>query len=82
MGNGYPARSNASRYIHPEPGRYVYPTPLRRQLASRSSNVCHSDLPEKSGDDMDLEGINMDVAGYMSDGDVLGKNLRTDDVAS
>ncbi|XP_072448877.1 neuron navigator 2 isoform X5 [Chiloscyllium punctatum] len=82
MGNGYPPRSNASRYIHPESGRYVYPTPLRRQLASRSSNVGHSDLPEKSGDDMDLEGINMDVAGYMSDGDVLGKNLRTDDIAS
>ncbi|XP_059508173.1 neuron navigator 2 isoform X4 [Stegostoma tigrinum] len=82
MGNGYPARSNASRYVHPESGRYVYPTPLRRQLASRSSNVCHSDLPEKSGDDMGLEGINMDVAGYMSDGDVLGKNLRTDDVTS
>ncbi|XP_078405638.1 neuron navigator 2 isoform X3 [Cetorhinus maximus] len=82
MGNGYPPRANASRYIHPESGRYMYTTPLRRQLASRSSNVCHSDIPDKTGDDMDLEGINMDVAGYMSDGDVLGKNLRTDDIAS
>ncbi|XP_067902611.1 neuron navigator 2-like isoform X3 [Heterodontus francisci] len=82
MGNGYPPRANASRYIHPESGRCMYTTPLRRQLASRSSSVCHSDIPDKSGDDMDLEGINMDVAGYMSDGDVLGKNLRTDDIAS
>ncbi|XP_067850210.1 neuron navigator 2 isoform X4 [Heptranchias perlo] len=82
MGNGYPPRANANRYIHPESGRYMYTTPLRRQLASRSSNVCHSDIPDKSGDGMDLEGINMDVAGYMSDGDVLGKNLRTDDIAS
>uniref|UniRef100_UPI00398EE9BA neuron navigator 2 isoform X3 n=1 Tax=Pristiophorus japonicus TaxID=55135 RepID=UPI00398EE9BA len=82
MGNGYPPRANASRYIHPESGRYMYTTPLRRQLASRSSTVCHSDIPDKSADDMDLEGINMDVAGYMSDGDVLGKNLRTDDIAS
>ncbi|XP_072322806.1 neuron navigator 2 isoform X4 [Scyliorhinus torazame] len=82
MGNGYPPRANASRYIHSESGRYMYTTPLRRQLASRSSNVSHSDIPDKSGDDMDLEGINMDVAGYMSDGDVLGKNLRPDDIAS
>ncbi|XP_062917792.1 neuron navigator 2 isoform X11 [Mobula hypostoma] len=82
MGNGYPPRANASRYIHPESGRYMYTTPLRRQLASRSSSVCHSDIPDKSGDEIDLEGVNMDVAGYMSDGDVLGKNLRTDDIAS
>ncbi|XP_069760931.1 neuron navigator 2 isoform X2 [Narcine bancroftii] len=82
MGNGYPPRANASRYIHPESGRYMYTTPLRRQLASRSSSMCHSDVPDKSGDEMDLEGVNLDVAGYMSDGDVLGKNLRTDEIAS
>uniref|UniRef100_A0A4W3JBI9 Neuron navigator 3 n=1 Tax=Callorhinchus milii TaxID=7868 RepID=A0A4W3JBI9_CALMI len=82
LGNGYPPRANASRFIHPESGRYMYTTPLRRQLASRTSNVCHSDIPDKSSDDMDLEAINLDVAGYMSDGDVLGKNLRTDDIAS
>lgn len=31
---------------------------------------------------MDLEGISMDAPGYMSDGDVLSKNIRTDDITS
>ncbi|XP_032894571.1 neuron navigator 2 isoform X5 [Amblyraja radiata] len=82
MGNGYPGRANTGRYIHPEAGRYMYAAPLRRQLATRSGSGCHSDVPDKSGDEMELESVHMDVAGYMSDGDVLGKNLRTDDIAS
>ncbi|XP_039092712.1 neuron navigator 2 isoform X5 [Hyaena hyaena] len=82
MGNGYPPRANASRFINTEPGRYMYSAPLRRQLASRGSSVCHVDVSDKAGDDMDLEGINMDAPGYMSDGDVLSKNMRTDDITS
>ncbi|XP_064423283.1 neuron navigator 2 isoform X3 [Latimeria chalumnae] len=82
LGNGYPPRANVSRFINSESGRYVYSAPLRRQLTSRGSNVCHVDISDKSGNDMDLEGINLDAAGYMSDGDVLGKNLRTDDITS
>lgn len=31
---------------------------------------------------MDLEGISMDVFGYMSDGDVLSKNIWIDDIIS
>uniref|UniRef100_A0A8C4RUJ7 Neuron navigator 2 n=1 Tax=Erpetoichthys calabaricus TaxID=27687 RepID=A0A8C4RUJ7_ERPCA len=81
MGNGYPPRGNASRYISSESGRYMYSAPFRRQLASRSSNICSVDLADKA-EDMDLETINMEATGYMSDGDVLGKNLRTDDVTS
>ncbi|MBN3289672.1 NAV2 protein, partial [Polypterus senegalus] len=81
MGNGYPPRGNASRYISSESGRYMYSAPFRRQLASRSSNICSADLADKA-EDMDLETINMEATGYMSDGDVLGKNLRTDDVTS
>ncbi|XP_032096964.1 neuron navigator 2 isoform X7 [Sapajus apella] len=82
MGNGYPPRANASRFINTESGRYVYPAPLRRQLASRGSSVCHVDVSDKAGDEMDLEGISMDAPGYMSDGDVLSKNIRTDDITS
>ncbi|KFW87450.1 Neuron navigator 2, partial [Manacus vitellinus] len=82
MGNGYPPRGNASRFIHAESGRYMYSAPLRRQLASRGSSVCHGDISDKGGEEMDLEGIAMDATGYMSDGDVLGKNIRADDITS
>ncbi|XP_037695177.1 neuron navigator 2 isoform X3 [Choloepus didactylus] len=82
MGNGYPPRANASRFINTEAGRYVYSAPLRRQLASRGSSVCHVDVSDKAGDEMDLEGISMDAPGYMSDGDVLSKNIRADDITS
>ncbi|XP_011792878.1 PREDICTED: neuron navigator 2 isoform X4 [Colobus angolensis palliatus] len=82
MGNGYPPRANASRFINTESGRYVYSAPLRRQLASRGSSVCHVDVSDKAGDEMDLESISMDAPGYMSDGDVLSKNIRTDDITS
>ncbi|KAM9658178.1 neuron navigator 2 isoform 3-T3 [Trichechus inunguis] len=82
MGNGYPPRANASRFINTESGRYAYPAPLRRQLATRGSSVCHVDVSDKAGDEMELEGISMDAPGYMSDGDVLSKNIRTDDITS
>ncbi|NWZ68661.1 NAV2 protein, partial [Acrocephalus arundinaceus] len=84
LGNGYPPRANASRFVSAEPGagRYLYPAPLRRQLAARGSGLCHVDIADKAGDDVDLEGIAMDAAGYMSDGDVLGKNIRADDITS
>uniref|UniRef100_A0A8C8BIM7 Neuron navigator 2 n=1 Tax=Otus sunia TaxID=257818 RepID=A0A8C8BIM7_9STRI len=80
MGNGYPPRGNASRFINTESGRYMYSAPLRRQLASRGSSVCHVDISDKGSDEIDLEGITMDATGYMSDGDVLGKNIRADDI--
>ncbi|KAI5276297.1 Neuron Navigator 2 [Manis pentadactyla] len=82
MGNGYPPRANASRFINTESGRYVYSAPLRRQLASRGSSICHVDVSDKAGGEMELEGISMDAPGYMSDGDVLSKNMRTDDSTS
>ncbi|XP_004369769.1 neuron navigator 2 isoform X2 [Trichechus manatus latirostris] len=82
MGNGYPPRANASRFINTESGRYAYPAPLRRQLATRGSSICHVDVSDKAGDEMELEGISMDAPGYMSDGDVLSKNIQTDDITS
>ncbi|NXY36764.1 NAV2 protein, partial [Pomatorhinus ruficollis] len=83
LGNGYPPRANASRFVSAEPGagRYLYPAPLRRQLAARGG-LCHVDVADKAGDDVELEGIAMDASGYMSDGDVLGKNIRADDITS
>ncbi|XP_071975019.1 neuron navigator 2 isoform X4 [Engystomops pustulosus] len=78
MGNGYPPRASASRFINCEPGRYVYSAPLRRQLATRG-NMAHGD---DKGDDMDLENVSVDATGYMSDGDVLSKNIRSDEITS
>uniref|UniRef100_A0A8C9W9C3 Neuron navigator 2 n=1 Tax=Scleropages formosus TaxID=113540 RepID=A0A8C9W9C3_SCLFO len=80
-GNGYPPRANASRFVSSESGRYLYSGPLRRQLAARGSAICTVDLADKV-EELDLESINMDATGYMSDGDVLSKNIRADDVTS
>ncbi|XP_041445643.1 neuron navigator 2 isoform X12 [Xenopus laevis] len=80
LGNGYPPRANASRFINCEPGRYMYSAPLRKQLASRGGNIGHVD--EKGGDVLNIEGISIDSAGYMSDGDVLSKNIRSDEITS
>ncbi|KFO64600.1 Neuron navigator 2, partial [Corvus brachyrhynchos] len=65
----------------PPTPQHPRPRPLRR-LAAGGSSVCHVDIADKAGDDIDLEGIAMDATGYMSDGDVLGKNIRADDITS
>ncbi|XP_029936538.1 neuron navigator 2 isoform X2 [Myripristis murdjan] len=78
MGNGY-----GGRVVGGQGGRYLYPGPLRRQLAGRGGALCSVELGDRASDDIDLEGIAMEVTGYMSDGDVLSKNVtRTDDVTS
>ncbi|XP_055986604.1 neuron navigator 2 isoform X6 [Sorex fumeus] len=82
LGNGYPPRANASRFINTESGRYVYSAPLRRQLAPRGNSLCHVDVSDKAGPDLELEAISMDAPGYMSDGDVLSKNMRAEDLTS
>lgn len=64
-------------------GRYLYQGHLRRQLAGRGGALCNVELGDRAGEDIDLDGITMEVTGYMSDGDVLSKNAaRTDDVPS
>ncbi|KAM9861342.1 neuron navigator 2 [Aulostomus maculatus] len=78
IGNGY-----AGRVAGGQGGRYLYPGHLRRQLAVRGGALCSVDLGDRAGEDGDLDGITMEVTGYMSDGDVLSKNpARTDDVTS
>ncbi|XP_056868507.1 neuron navigator 2 isoform X3 [Takifugu flavidus] len=75
------ANSYGGRVAGSQGGRYLYPGHLRRQLAARGGGLCSLDLGDRTGEDIDLEG--MEVTGYMSDGDVLSKNItRTDDVSS
>lgn len=57
--------------------RYLYSAPLRRQLAARSSAICGLELGERGGEELEL-----DVSGYVSDGDVLTKNAHTDELSS
>ncbi|XP_008575047.1 PREDICTED: neuron navigator 3 [Galeopterus variegatus] len=80
LGAGYP-RSGTSRFIHTDPSRFMYTTPLRRAAVSRLGNMSQIDMSEKASSDLDMS-TEVDVGGYMSDGDILGKSLRTDDVNS
>ncbi|XP_023808053.1 neuron navigator 2 isoform X2 [Oryzias latipes] len=78
LGNGYGARIAGG-----QAGRYLYPGHLRRQLAGRGGALCSLDLGDRAAGDIELDGVAMEVTGYMSDGDVLSKNaVRTDDVTS
>lgn len=77
------ANSCGGRVVGGQGGRYLYPGHLRRQLAARGGALCSVDLGDRAGEDIDLDSISMEVTGYMSDGDVLSKNIaRTDDVNS
>ncbi|XP_020749166.2 neuron navigator 3 isoform X8 [Odocoileus virginianus] len=80
LGAGYP-RSGAGRFIHTDPSRFMYTTPLRRAAVSRLGNMSQIDMSEKASSDLDMS-AEVDVGGYMSDGDILGKSLRTDDINS
>ncbi|KAK2494543.1 hypothetical protein MC885_001389 [Smutsia gigantea] len=80
LGAGYP-RSGTSRLIHTDPSRFMYTTPLRRAAVSRLGNMSQVDMSEKASSDLDVSS-EVDVGGYMSDGDILGKSLRSDDINS
>ncbi|XP_036312111.1 neuron navigator 3 isoform X2 [Pipistrellus kuhlii] len=80
LGAGYP-RSGTSRFIHTDPSRFMYTTPLRRAAVSRLGNMSQIDMSEKASSDLDMSS-EVDVGGYMSDGDILGKSLRADDINS
>uniref|UniRef100_A0A6I8R286 Neuron navigator 3 n=1 Tax=Xenopus tropicalis TaxID=8364 RepID=A0A6I8R286_XENTR len=76
----YP-RNNPSRFIHTDPSRFMYTTPLRRAGISRLGNISQVEISEKGSHDLDIAS-EVDVGGYMSDGDILGKSLRSDDINS
>uniref|UniRef100_A0A2K6GXY8 Neuron navigator 3 n=1 Tax=Propithecus coquereli TaxID=379532 RepID=A0A2K6GXY8_PROCO len=80
LGAGY-SRSGTSRFIHTDPSRFMYTTPLRRAAVSRLGNMSQIDMNEKASSDLDMSS-EVDVGGYMSDGDILGKSLRADDINS
>ncbi|XP_047431769.1 neuron navigator 3 isoform X3 [Mugil cephalus] len=75
------AGTTTGRYSgHPDPSRFVYSAPLRRAAAA-AAGAKGAEQGEKG--DGGLEGgKQMEVAGYMSDGDVLGKNSRMDVITS
>ncbi|XP_040199886.1 neuron navigator 3 isoform X13 [Rana temporaria] len=74
-------RSNAGRLIHTDPSRFMYTTPLRRAAVSRLANLSQVEICEKGNHDLDMSS-ELDVGGYMSDGDILGKSMRADDINS
>ncbi|KAG1959432.1 neuron navigator [Pimephales promelas] len=78
VGNGYQSRSGG---VVPGQGRYLYPGPLRKQLAARGSALCGLELGDRV-EDLELAGVGLEMSGYMSDGDVLAKNARTDELTS
>ncbi|XP_061524470.1 LOW QUALITY PROTEIN: neuron navigator 3 [Phycodurus eques] len=61
---------------HSDPSRFVYSAPLRRSAGARGA-----ERGERGGGGLE-GGKQMEVAGYMSEGDVLGKNERMDEITS
>ncbi|XP_049339950.1 neuron navigator 2 isoform X2 [Astyanax mexicanus] len=51
----------------------------RQTNSTRTVNISELDVSDKVEE---LEGMGMDTTGYMSDGDVLGKSVRTDSATS
>uniref|UniRef100_A0A9J8C2P6 Neuron navigator 2 n=1 Tax=Cyprinus carpio carpio TaxID=630221 RepID=A0A9J8C2P6_CYPCA len=78
VGNGYQSRSGG---VASGQGRYLYRAPLRKQLAVRGSALCGLELGDRV-EDLELAGVGLEMSGYMSDGDVLAKNARTDELTS
>ncbi|XP_077957169.1 neuron navigator 3 isoform X5 [Gasterosteus aculeatus] len=68
------AGTTTGRYSgHSDPSRFVYSAPLRRAAAGgRGAEQGESAAGGKQ----------MEVAGYVSDGDILGRNGRTDEITS
>uniref|UniRef100_A0A671VLC6 Neuron navigator 3 n=1 Tax=Sparus aurata TaxID=8175 RepID=A0A671VLC6_SPAAU len=72
------AGTTTGRYSgHSDPSRFVFSAPLRRAAAGARG----AEQGEKGGGGLE-GGKQMEVAGYMSDGDILGKNGRMDEITS
>ncbi|XP_054862817.1 neuron navigator 3 isoform X14 [Amphiprion ocellaris] len=74
------AGTTTGRYSgHSDPSRFVYSATLRRAAAAAGAKGAEQGEKGEGG----LEGgKQMEVAGYMSDGDILGKNSRMDVITS
>ncbi|KAJ8405313.1 hypothetical protein AAFF_G00323040 [Aldrovandia affinis] len=75
-GGGGGVGGGAGRYSHADSSRLVYTAPLRRAAAGLGQRG--AELGEKGGAD---GGPEAEVGGYLSDGDLLGKNARADDIS-
>ncbi|XP_044042899.1 neuron navigator 3 isoform X15 [Siniperca chuatsi] len=74
------AGTTTGRYSgHSDPSRFVFSAPLRRAAAAAGARG--AEQGEKGGGGLE-GGKQMEVAGYMSDGDILGKNGRMDEITS
>ena len=70
------AGTNTGRYSgHSDPSRFVYSAPLRRAGAKGAEQG------EKGEGGLE-GGKQMEMAGYMSDVDILGKNSRMDVISN
>lgn len=77
--------ATSGRYSgHSDPSRFVYSAPLRRAAAAAAAaGAKGAEQGERGGGGGGLEeGKQMEVAGYMSDGDILGRNNRMDEITS
>ncbi|KPP63420.1 hypothetical protein Z043_118329 [Scleropages formosus] len=69
----------AGRFAPTDPSRFMYAAPLRRAAAGARG----VELPEKGGVEGVTEvGVESEVTGYVSDGDILAKNVRPEEVSS
>ncbi|XP_034719918.1 neuron navigator 3 isoform X3 [Etheostoma cragini] len=72
------AGTTTGRYSgHSDPSRFVYNAPLRRAAAGAKG----AEQGEKGGGGLE-GGKQMEMAGYMSDGDLLGRNGRMEEITS
>ncbi|XP_034382619.1 neuron navigator 3 [Cyclopterus lumpus] len=73
------AGTTTGRYSgHSDPSRFVYSAPLRRPAAGARG----AEQGERAGGGGLEGGKQMEMAGYMSDADILGRNGRMDEITS
>ncbi|XP_075932215.1 neuron navigator 3 [Anarhichas minor] len=73
------AGTTTGRYSgHSDPSRFVYSAPLRRAAAGARG----AEQGERAGGGGLEGGKQMEMAGYVSDGDILGRNGRMDEITS
>ncbi|KAL4659563.1 neuron navigator 3 isoform X1 [Arapaima gigas] len=74
-----PRPGSAGRFATSDPSRFMYAAPLRRAAAGTRG----AELMDKAGVEGAAEGAaESEVAGYMSDGDILAKNMKPEEVNS
>lgn len=72
--------ATSGRYSsHSDASRFVYSGPLRRAVVAAAAGAKGAEQRERGGGG---EGKQMEVAGYMSDGDVLGRKSQMDEITS